>query len=62
MMMMKGSTEALVVHDHQQVDEHGGEQQADAEIAEAPIHALDLARDRIVLPGASCFCRSATTA
>ena len=35
--------EILVVHDHQQVDEHGGEQEPDAEIAEGVVHALDLA-------------------
>ena len=34
--------EVLIVHDHQQIDEHRGEQQADAEIAESVVHALDL--------------------
>ena len=35
--------EILVVHDHQQVDEHRREQQPDAEIDERAVHALDLA-------------------
>ena len=37
--------EVLVVHHHQQIDEHGGEQEPDAEIAERAVHALDLADD-----------------
>ena len=35
--------EILVVHDHQQVDEHRRKQQSDAEIDERAVHALDLA-------------------
>ena len=37
--------EVLIVHHHEQEHEHGGEQDADAEIAEAVFHALDLAGD-----------------
>ena len=44
-MTTKRIAESLVVHDHQQIDEHGGEQQADAEVHERAIHALDLADD-----------------
>ena len=42
-MTTNGIAEILVVHDHQQIDEHRGEQQADAEIDERAVHALDLA-------------------
>ncbi len=37
--------EVLVVHHHKQVDQHRREQEADAEIDEGAIHALDLADD-----------------
>src|SRR4029077_2577598 len=37
--------EILIVNDHQQVDEYGGEQQSDAEIAEGITHALDLSEN-----------------
>jgi hypothetical protein len=42
-------TEILVVHDHQQVNENGSEQEPDAHIAKGIVHALDLAQylDRI---------------
>ena len=39
----EGIAEILIVHDHQQIDEHGGKQQPDAEIEEGLVHALDLA-------------------
>src|SRR5262249_17408315 len=41
--------EILVVHEHEQIDQHGGEQQSEREIPEGIMHALDLAAnlDRI---------------
>jgi len=40
--MTQTVTEILVVHHHQEVDEHRREQQPDRHVAERVVHALDL--------------------
>ena len=42
-MMMNGSSPGLEVHDHQEIDERGREDEAEAEPAERRVHALHLA-------------------
>ena len=57
----------LVVHHHQQIDEHRGEQDADGEVAERGVHAVDLADHLdaiagrqllLILAPRSCRCRA----
>ena len=47
--------EILIVHDHQEVDEHGGEQETHSEIPESIVHALDLADDLDVVSRRKLF-------
>ena len=56
----EGIAEILVVHHHQREHEDGGEQEPDAKIAEAVVHALDLADDLDRIAGDSFGCNSAT--
>ena len=51
--------ESLIVHDHQQVDEYGGEQQADAMLRKASFMLSIWPVTWIVLPGVSSFLSSA---